>query len=100
MNITFDEYGPVDMDELTAIHHAKMEWRFNETTEQKKIGVESNISNNMYTTSTDVNSQECVEIGSKRSNITWAALRMAHKNIIQNKGGRNRKPTYAEVTAE
>ena len=77
-----------------------MERRFNEATEQKEIEVESHISNNMSTTSTDANSQECVEIGSKRSNITWAALRRAHKNIKQNKGGHNKKPTYAEVTAE
>ena len=28
MNINYDEFGPVDMDELMAIHHEKMQRRF------------------------------------------------------------------------
>ena len=100
MNINFDEYGPVDMDKLTAIHHAKMKRRFNENTKQKRNEVESNIRDSVCTTPTDIDSQECVGIKSKRSNVTWAALRMAHRNVMQNKRGQNRKPTYAEVAAE
>ena len=87
MNITHDEHGPVDVDELMAIHNAKMQKRFDEVTTQEKQKSESHISSEV---STDANSQECVGIGSTRSNATWAAIRGAHKN----------KPTYAQVVVK
>ena len=38
--------------------------------------------------------------GSKRSNILWATVRGAHKNVRRSKRGQLHKPTYAEVVAE
>lgn len=73
MNISHDEHGPVDVDELTAIHYAKM---------QEKIRFEENKSDDEFTinditmTST-MNSQECV--GDRKHS------------------GDSHKPTYAEV---
>ena len=40
-----------------------------------------------------------VEVESKRSNATWAAIRRAHKNVRRSKVGQTYKPTYAEVVA-
>ena len=97
MNITHDEHGPVDVDELMAIHYAKMQKRFDEMTTQEKQKSESHISSEV---STDANSQECVGIGSTRSNATWAAIRGAHKNVRRSKVGEKYKPTYAQVVAE
>jgi hypothetical protein len=102
MNITHDEYGPVDVDELMAVHYAKMQKRFdmtceNESTISTKV---SKVSANKRVRFADEDSQECVGIGSKRSNATWASIRGAHKNIRRSKVGHTYKPTYAEMVAD
>ena len=89
MNINHDEYGPVNVDELTALHNEKM---------NKKVEMEASRQKNEPSASehADLSSQECVGDVPKRSNIMWANIRGAHKN----KRGQTRKPTYAEVVAE
>ena len=60
MNISHDEYGPVDVDKLMALHNAKIQKRF------KMIEHLKNESESESTTSkenkmlADINSQECV----------------------------------------
>ena len=76
-----------------AVHYAKMQRRFDMTCEN-----ESHI--NKRVRFADEDSQECVGIGSKRSNATWAAIRGAHKNVRRSKVGQKYKPTYADVVAD
>jgi len=85
MNISHDEYGPVDVDALMAIHNEKMLRRRTELT----ISTEPTVS-------TDVSSQECVGDVIKRSNIKWANIRGARKNPR----GQAHVRTYAEVASE
>ena len=94
MNISHDEYGPVDVDELTAIHNKKMETRFEmmEHRDQINENGEATISTNTEKACDD-SSQECVGDLKSRSNIMWASVRAAH-----NKSGRTR--SYAQVVAE
>ena len=68
MNITQDEHGPVDVDELMAIHYEKMKERINESKPMQCI---------------DSGSQECV--GNQSEQDKWAGT----------KG--KKQPTYAEV---
>ena len=97
MNIDHDEFGPVDMDELTALHHEKMQRRFEMENEKKQ---DESTKNKM---SESVDSQECVGDRGSRSNSSWAIVRAANKNPRKNRippGGHARKFTYAQVVAE
>ena len=55
MNINHDEHGPVDVDELTAIHYEKMKVRIGESKPMQSI---------------DPGSQECV--GNHSGQVKWA----------------------------
>ena len=68
MNITQDEHGPVDVDELMAIHYEKMKERINESKPMQCI---------------DSGSQECA--GNQSEQDKWAGT----------KG--KKQPTYADV---
>ena len=85
MNISHDEYGHVDMDELMAIHEAKMKRRVElvagEMEDEPTVEKVSKMST--------VDSQECVGEHAKRTNSQWASLRVAHKNTR----GQHHKPT-------
>ena len=103
MNIDHDEFGPVDLDELTAIHNEKMKVRFE--IENKKKQNEP-TKNKM---SKDVDSQECVGDQESNPESRWANMGAAHKNPnikripLDNKrsnSGRALKLTYAQVVAE
>ena len=113
MNISHDEHGPVQMDELMRIHQSKMERRMDHN--GKYVEDSSTDSENEFAGDAGLikvrtlNSQECVGDGdgiklsikrfddrSKRSNSTWAVVRATHKNAR----GEQRRPTYAEVVAE
>ena len=97
MNISHDEYGDVNVDELMAVHQAKMQRRFDMMARDDS----SSDSEDECTISADVSkvsasdgpSQECVGSGSKRSNVMWASVRRAHS--IKPTG----KYTYAQVAA-
>ena len=94
MNITHDEYGDVDMDELMTVHQAKMQRRFELMAHDSDSEDECTISADVSKVSAnDGPSQECVGNGSKRSNIMWASVRRAHR---QKPTG---KYTYAQVAA-
>ena len=93
MNISHDEHGSVDVDELTALHNEKMQRRIE--MEVSHPSGEPTISKRSHVTN-DKGSQECVGDVTKRTNDMWANIRVAHNN----KRGQARKPTYAEVTAE
>ena len=98
MNISHDEHGAVNIDELTAIHQAKMKKRIEmePAAEDKKEEVERTV-NKVSKVSPIVGSQECVgDLRSARSNGAWAIVRSAHKN----RGGGNTRPTYAQIVAE
>ena len=93
MNISHDEHGPVDADELTALHNERMQRRVE--MEVSHPSGEPTISKR-YNVTDDQDSQECVSDVTKRTNDTWANIRVAHNN----KRGQARKLTYAEVTSE
>ena len=81
MNITHDEYGDVDMDELMAVHQAKMQRRFELMAHDSDSEDECTISADVSKVSaSDGPSQECVGNGSKRSSTMWASVRRAHKH--------------------
>jgi hypothetical protein len=84
MNISHDEYGDVDMDELMAVHQTKMQRRFdmmarNDTNSDSEDEYAINTDVSKVSVS-DGSSQECVGSGSKRSSIMWASVRRAHKH--------------------
>ena len=94
MNISHDEFGPVDVDELMALHNEKIQRRIKMSSHQENIS-QNELTTNMKEKSAVKSSQECVgdvTSGSKRSNIMWATVRGAHK--------KSHGRTYAEVTAE
>ncbi len=98
MNISHDEHGAVDVDELMAIHHAKMERRMDaqgKYTESEDKEHESTVDLGL-SHQTTVGSQECVGNRGKRPNSLWAVVRAADKNTR----GQVRRPLYAEVVAE
>ncbi len=100
MNISHDEHGAVDLDELMEIHHSIMKRRMD--AEGKYVDNEENIEKAESTCDAGLNrphtvdSQECVGVRNKRNNSEWAIVRIAHKNTR----GQPRQPTYAEVVAE
>ena len=80
MNISPDEYGPVNEDVLMNIHTAKI---------QKRMSMEPTLDNRIGEPTIkkiNVSSQECVGDPVKESNALWAIARGAHK-----------KPTYAQM---
>ena len=97
MNISHDEYGDVNVDELMAIHLAKMQRRFDmmaRDDSSSDLGDECTSSADVSKVSAgDGPSQECVGSGSKRSNIMWASVRRAHRHKPTG------KYTYAQVVA-
>ena len=102
MNISHDEYGPVDMDDLMTIHNEKMLKRFNPVLEGSATDSYKNCEHNINNEQdpAEVSSQECVEDLPKRSNVTWAIVREAHKRPTYNKAnirGHAHQRTYAEV---
>ena len=64
MNIDHDEFGPVNMDELTAIHHEKIQRRFEM---ESKKGKDEPTKNKVSKMSKCVGSQECVGDHKSRS---------------------------------
>jgi len=100
MNITHDQHGLVDVDELTIIHHNKMQRRFEM---ENDVEVDEPTKNKISKMSRVVDSQECVGDRGSRSNPAWATVRAAHQNPRNNRippGGRAHKPTYAQAVAE
>ena len=101
MNISHDEYGPVDVDELMALHNAKIQKRF-KMIEHLKNGSESESTTSKENKmSADMNSQECVgDMRSRymRSNVMWGAVRGAHNK--RNNSVQARTRTYTQVVAE
>ena len=78
MNIEQDEHGPVDVDELMAIHHEKMQRRF-----EREISTEStNLPQELQQA---VNSQECVGTENRGSHDP-----AKHEKL-------NQKPLYSDV---
>ena len=96
MNIDHDEFGPVDMDELTALHHEKMQRRFEMENEKKQ---DESTKNKM---SESVDSQECVgdqwvDMGATHKNPNMTRIPLDGK---RSKSGRPLKLTYAQAVAE
>lgn len=98
MNLEEDEYGPVDVDELTAIHHEKIKKRYEMTEGSADDNKENERSDpSSVTCGVKTRSQECVGGGTRRTNILWAAVRTTHK---KNRGETNKptdKPTYLQA---
>ena len=87
MNVSHDEYGPVDVDKLMAIHNKTMERRFDMVLKGSiadKYEMDEHIISEEQNPA-ESSSQECVEDRSKRSNIMWASVRNAHKRSKDNK---------------
>ena len=101
MNISHDEYGLVDVDELIALYNAKILKRF-KMTEHLENGSESESTTSKENEmSADMNSQECVgDMRSRyrRSNVMWGAVRGAHNK--RNNCVQSHTRTYAQVLAE
>ena len=98
MNIDHDEYGPVDVDALMAVHFEKVQKKMEMSVHPENYDdYESSVSKHLAVTA-DVDSQECVGDALKKNSVKWANLRLAHKSDRgQNKRS---KPTYAQVVAE
>ena len=90
MNLDQDEYGTVDVDELTAIHNAKIERRNEIANGDNKENEHGNLPRDP---GSHTRSQECVGDRMNRSNVLWAATRTAHKKS----SGQNNKPTYLQA---
>ncbi len=100
MNITHNEYGPVAIDELTAIHNAKVEKRIemNQHQTDREDG-ESVLCAGHQVSGKDTVSQECVGHvrrlpikGSKYKSVSGEAHRI--------NGGKTTTRTYAQVVSE
>ena len=115
MNISHDEYGPVDVDALMTVHNEKMQKRIEAISQHmNEYGDEPTI-NKCSETVANGDSQECVgdvifspndKISVRnRTNFAWAAIRGAHKipkKKKQDKGntrGLIHQRSYAEVAA-
>ena len=102
MNIDHDEYGAVDVDELTSIHNAKMAKRIEMRTHHAEDNCElmSKTEHQKMSKDNDTGSQECVgrmtKVSWKRPLIEKGPYGGAH-NI---KGGRTPRRSYADVVAE
>ena len=60
MNISHDEYGPVDVDALMAVHNEKMQKRIDAISQHVNEYDDEPTISKCYNTVTDVNSQEYV----------------------------------------
>ena len=77
MNISHDEYGPVNQDELMNIHAAKLKKRMlMEPTLDDRIG-EPTIEK------IEVSSQECFGDPYAQSNASWAIARAAYEALVR-----------------
>jgi len=102
MNISHDEYGPIDMYELMAIYNEKTTKRFDMALEGKIADRhemdEHNISKE--TNPAESSSQECVEDRPNQSSMMWVSVRNVHKRSKYNKpikGGRALQRIYVQV---
>ena len=93
MNIHQDEFGPVEMDELTTIHHEKIQRRFEMENKKREDEPTRNKTSKM---SKSVGSQECVGDHGKGSMSERANMGAAQRP----KSGRAPKLTYAQAVAE
>ena len=100
MNITYDEYGPVKIDELTGIHNAKMEKRIEMNQHPSNKSDSERVSCTEHEVSAkDTVSQECVG--------HMKGLPIEESEYKDTKGAANHinrgqalTRTYAEVVAE
>ena len=113
MNIDHDEFWPVDMDKLTAIHHKKMQKRFDMESKKEENEPTKNKAPKM---SKGTGSQECVGDHKSGSKFEWANMGAAHNipsevrinpteirippDLGRSKSGRALKLTYAQAVAE
>ena len=93
MNVSHDEYGLVNVDELMPIHNENMKKRFSMVLKGTIADQYEMHEHNMSKehNPAELSSQECVEDWSKRSNMMWVCVRNAHKRSPGNKpikGGR------------
>jgi hypothetical protein len=116
MNISHDEYGPVDVDALMVVHNEKMQKRIEIVSQhENEYDDEPTISKCSNPTS-DMDSQECVGdmiiapidaiSVEKRTNASWATFRGAHKiskktnqSTKGNTSGLIHRRSYADVAA-
>ena len=70
MNISHDEYGPVEIDELTAIHNAKKEKKIemSECHTENDCEIMSKTEHQKMSKDNDTSSQECVVCVTK---VSW-----------------------------
>ena len=82
MNISHDEHGPVDVDELTAIHYQKMKDRVGESNPMQPIGS---------------GSQECV--GNMNKHVKWAdETKPTYADIASGASGRRTSINQDDLT--
>ena len=100
MNITHDEYGPVAMDELTAIHNAKMERRIemNQHQTDREDGESVSCAGHQVS-GKDTVSQECVG-HVRRLPTKGSKYKSASGEARQINGGKTIARTYAQVASE
>ena len=113
MNVDHDEFGRVDVDKLTTIHHIKMQRRFEMESKKEENEPTKNKASKM---SKDEGSQECVGDHKSGSKFEWANMGAAYINprevrinpteirippdLGRSKSGRALKLTYAQAVAE
>ena len=101
MNISHEEYGPVDVDKLMALHNAKIQKSFKMIEHIENRSESESTTSKENKTLADMNSQECVgDIRSRyrRSNVMWGASRGAHNK--RNNRVHSHTCTYAQIVAE
>ena len=89
MNISHDEYGPVDVDALMTVHNEEMQKRIDVVSQHENEYDDEPIISKCSNPAAGVNSQECggdvifapndtisVE---KRTNVMWVEIRGVHK---------------------
>ena len=77
MNIEHDEHGPVDVDELMAIHHEKMQRRFEWTNNKAES------TNVTQTSQQPMDSQECVGTENRGSSRTAGFASNEKRTYVQ-----------------
>ena len=71
MNVSHDEYGPIDLDKLMAIHNEETEKRFDMVLKRSitdRYEMDEHLISKEENTA-ELSSPECVEDRSERSNI-------------------------------
>jgi len=89
MNISHDEYGPVDVNALMAVHNKKMQKGIEVISQHENEYDDEPTTSKCSNPASGMDSQECVGdviitsndmiSTQKRTNASWAALRGAHK---------------------